>query len=53
GEGNICWYVTYGPAESPGIVVVAAVEGSSGWAVTEALPVGRAVLEHYLRTGKD
>lgn len=48
GEGNICWYVTYGPAEAPAIVVAAVVEGGR-WASTDALPVGRAVLECYLR----
>lgn len=47
GAGNICWYVTYGPAESPGIVVAVVVEEGT-WAGTDALPVGRAVLERYL-----
>ncbi len=50
-EGNICWYVTYGPAESPQIVVAAVVEGGR-WATEEALPVARAVLEAYLLAGK-
>lgn len=48
GGGNVCWYVTYAPAGSPGIVVAAVIEGG-GWAGTDALPVGRAVLEHYLQ----
>ena len=48
GEGNVCWYVTYAPAKSPGIVVAAVIEGG-GWAGTDALPVGRAVLERYLQ----
>ncbi len=51
-EGNICWYVTYGPAESPGIVVAVVIE-EGAWASTDALPVGRAVLEHYLSSGRD
>lgn len=47
GGGNICWYVTYGPAEAPAVVVAAVIE-EGGWASAEALPVGRAVLEHAL-----
>ncbi len=47
GKGNTCWYVTYGPADSPGIVVAAVIE-EGAWAGTDALPVGRAVLEYYL-----
>lgn len=46
-EGNICWYVTYGPAANPGIVVAAVVEGGR-WATEDALPVARSVLEAYL-----
>lgn len=51
GEGNICWYLTYGPAESPELVVAAVIEGGE-WASTEALPVGRTVLQRYLQHGK-
>lgn len=51
-ERNVCWYVTYGPAESPGIVVAVVIEEGK-WASTDALPVGRAVLERYLRSRKD
>lgn len=47
GEGNLCWYVTYGPAQSPQLVVAVVVEGA-GWAAADALPVGRAVLERRL-----
>ena len=32
-EGNICWYVTYGPAESPGIVVAVVIE-EGAWALS-------------------
>lgn len=46
-KGNICWYVTYGPAEAPALVVAAVIE-EGGWASAEALPVGRAVLERFL-----
>lgn len=46
-EGNICWYVTYGPAAKPEIVVAAVVEGGR-WATEDALPVARSVLEAYL-----
>lgn len=52
GEGNICWYVTYGPAEAPSIVVAVVVEEGS-WAGTDALPVGRAVLERYLNPDRE
>lgn len=45
--GNICWYVTYGPAEQPALVVATVVEEGE-WAGEEALPVGRAVLEYFL-----
>ncbi len=51
-EGNVCWYVTYAPAESPGIVVAVVIEGG-GWAGTDALPVGRAVLERFLSGAAD
>ncbi len=47
GKGNCCWYVTYGPAQSPGIVVAVVIEEGK-MAVTEALPVGCTVLEYYL-----
>lgn len=50
GEGNVCWYATYAPAESPGIVVAVVIEGG-GWAGSDALPVGRALLERYLSGG--
>ena len=36
--GKYLLYVTYGPAESPGIVVAVVVGGT--WAGTDALPVG-------------
>ncbi len=50
-KGNVCWYVTYGPAEAPELVVAAVIEEGS-WASTEALPVGRAVLECHLLNGR-
>lgn len=52
GEGNICWYLTYGPADSPGAVVAVVIE-EGGWAATEALPVGRTVLQRCLQREKD
>ena len=51
-EGNICWYVTYGPAKEPELVVAVVVEGGS-WGGVDALPVGRAVLEKYLKEDRD
>lgn len=51
-EGNICCYVTYGPAESPEFVVAVVVEGGR-WAATDALPVGRDLLERCLRPERD
>jgi cell division protein FtsI/penicillin-binding protein 2 len=45
---NICWYVTYAPAENPEIVVAVMVEGGT-WARQEALPVARRVLEAYFQ----
>ena len=47
--GNTCWYVTYGPAESPEILVAVVIEEGS-MASVEAIPVGQAVLERYLRS---
>lgn len=52
GKGNICWYVTYGPARSPELVVAVVMEGA-GWAAADALPVGRTVLERYLLASQD
>ena len=52
GGGNICWYVTYGPARSPELVVAVVMEGA-GWAAADALPVGRTVLERYLLASQD
>ena len=52
GGGNICWYVTYGPARSPELVVAVVIEGA-GWAAADALPVGRTVLERYLLSPRD
>ncbi|MEW5785485.1 MAG: penicillin-binding transpeptidase domain-containing protein [Bacillota bacterium] len=47
-EENVCWYVTYGPAAAPRLVVATVVEEGS-WGGVDALPAGRAVLEKYLR----
>ena len=51
-KGNICWYITYGPADSPSLVVAVVLEGGA-MASTDALPVGRAVLKYHLLKAKN
>ena len=51
-KGHICWYITYGPADSPSLVVAVVLEGGA-MASTDALPVGRAVLKYHLLKAKN